>query len=125
MSQYRKIVNASNGQTIVARAQFCTGFFCSFRGLMLSGSPNDAETIIFKRPLESRLLAAMHTLGIRYNIGIVWLDRELSVVEMRMAPPRRIACVPNRAAKYVVESAPEILDQVAIGDRFLFDEVTN
>ena len=125
MSQYRKIVNTSIGQTIAARAKYCASFYCSFRGLMFSGSPNDVESIIFERPLESRLLAAMHTMGMRYSIGIVWLDRELSVVEMRVAPPRRIACVPYRAAKYVIETAPESLSRVAIGDRFAFDEVIN
>lgn len=70
-------------------------------------------------------MATMHTMGMRYNIAIIWLDRKMSVVEMRIVPPWRIACVPCQAAMYVIEAAPETINRVAVGDRLVFDEVTN
>jgi uncharacterized membrane protein (UPF0127 family) len=125
MSQYRTIVNQRTGLTIVARAKLCTGFFSGLRGLMLSMSLAHREGLIFIRRRESRILSAMHTLGMRYSVAIVWLDREFSVVDLRIAPPWRAACVPCRAALYVIEAAPEILARVALGDQLAFDEVTD
>lgn len=108
----------------MARAKFCTGFFCSFRGLMFTMSLSDDEGLIFKRRRESRLRAGIHSLGMRYTIAIVWLDRELTVVDTRSLPPWRAACVPVRAAKYIIEALPDTLHRVAVGDRLVFDEVT-
>ena len=125
MSQYRKIINARTGQTVVARAEFCTGFFGSWRGLMCSSSLTQEEGIIFERRRGSRISAAMHTLGMRYNIGIIWLDRNQKVIEMRVAQPWRLAFVPARAAKYVIEALPDVLRRVAVGDLLCFDEVAN
>lgn len=124
MRQYRKIVNERSGQTIVARARICTGFFCRLRGLMLVSDMAEDEGIILERREEGRLHAGIHTLGMRFDIAVIWLDGGKSVVDMRKVIPWKAICVPKTRAKYVIETVPETLDRIIIGDRLIFCEVT-
>ena len=125
MRQYRKIINGRTGQTIVARARFCTGFFCRLRGLIISDSLTEDEGIIIERRDDSRFLAGVHTLGMTFEIAVIWLDRELEVVDSRYVPPWQAACIPQTAAKYIIETLPETLNRIVFGDRLIFDEVTH
>ena len=79
--------------------------------------------MIFLCARPGRLTAAVHTLGFRFAIGVVWLDAELKVVDKKLALPGRFAHVPKAAAMYYLEANPAILDLTRIGDQLRIDEV--
>ncbi len=53
--------------------------------------------------------------GVFFSLGVVWIDANKRVVDLTVADPWRIYS-PNRAAQYVLEGHPEILDGVKVGN---------
>lgn len=107
---------------VLARAKVCAGFFSRLRGLQFASELEANEGLIFVRGGSSRLAAAIHTLCLRFDIGVVWLDEDFRVVDKKLAKPWRFAHVPRAAAMYYLEAQPTILDRVAIGDHLRIDE---
>ena len=123
MSQWRVIVNSRSKEVILARAKTCAGFFCRMRGLLFTRSLAEGVGIVLHSGRNNRLSAAVHTIGMRYSIAIIWLDQEGIVIDQCCAKPWRIALVPKAPARYVIEAQPGLLDRAAIGDRLTFVEV--
>ena len=123
MSARRVISNAHTGQTILARADICASFFSRLIGLQLRRGLAENEGLIFVRRSPSRVKSALHTLGMRFDIGVVWLDEEFRVVDSKLAKPWRLAHVPKAPAMYYLEADPLILERVQVGDQLRIDEV--
>lgn len=123
MSPQCVILNLRTGQVILARADVRAGFFSRLIGLQLRSSLGAQEGMIFVCARPGRLAAAVHTLGLRFAIGLVWLDAELKVVDKKLALPGRFAHVPKASAMYYLEANPAILDLTQIGDQLRIDEV--
>lgn len=70
---------------------------------------------------ESVAEATIHMFGVFFSLGVVWIDAGKRVVDLTVAGPLRIY-TPNKAAQYVLEGRPEILDEVAVGDVLEFCE---
>ena len=107
----------------MARASVCAGFFSRLVGLQLRRRLGTEEGMIFVCNRPGRLAAAIHTMGLRFAIGVVWLDAELKIVDMKLAKPWKFAHVPKAPAMYYLEANPAILDLVQIGDQLRIDEV--
>ncbi len=123
MSPQQVVVNMRTGQVILARASYCAGFLSRLVGLQFRRRLAEKEGVIFVCASPSRVAAAIHTIGLRFSIGVVWLDSELIVVDMKLAKPWRFAHVPKAPAMYYFEANPSILDMVQIGDELRIDEV--
>ncbi len=125
MSSYLSVLNLRTSQVIIARARVCAGFSSRLRGLLCqrSLSPGHGALFVCRRP--GRLAAAIHTFGLRIAIGVIWLDAEGFVVDMRLAKPMRFAHVPKASAMYYLEANPEILNLARIGDQLRIDEVVS
>lgn len=73
-----------------------------FLGLMFRKSIR--RPLVLELVAESRWLATIHTLFMRFPIDLVFLDSERRVVDIvRDVGPWRMHIVPKRPAKYVVE----------------------
>ncbi len=123
MSSQWTLINRRTNKTVIARASVCAGFFSRWRGLQFRQTLEENEALIFLCSRPGYITAAIHTLGMRYSIGIVWLDVSLRVVDLKLAKPWRLAYVPKAPAMYYVEANPAILDRVRIGDQLKLVEV--
>lgn len=124
MSSHCVILNQRTGQVILARARFCAGFFSRLLGLLLTRRLGKQDGMIFSCGRPGRARAAVHTLGLRFPIAVVWLDSDLVVVDMKKAQPWRFAHVPKAPAMYYLEANPAIIERLRIGDKLGLDEVT-
>lgn len=107
----------------MARAGIRSGFFPRLVGLLFQRKLGEEDGLFFERCGQGRLGAAIHTVGLRFEIGVVWLDADLRVVDMRLAKPWRFAHVPKAPAMYYLEANPAILELARIGDQLRIDEV--
>jgi len=122
MSSGERIVRrADTGEVLLARARLCRRFWCRLRGLMLRGPLAEGAGLLFVYPRASVSATTMHMLFMRYPIAVVWLDGDRVVVDAKLAKPWRPVYAPRRAAQYVIEARPELLDRVAVGDRLLWE----
>lgn len=75
--------------------------------------------------VEDRLNAAIHMLFMNFDIAVIWLDRNLTVVDAQFARRWRPAYTPSRAAKYVLEIHPSRLNDFQLNDRILIETCKN
>jgi uncharacterized membrane protein (UPF0127 family) len=105
--------NTRNGTIVATRVDRLTGFFRRGLGLLARASLRRDEGVWLTS------CDAIHTIGMRYAIDVVFVDREDRVLQIdRNVKPNRFALI-CRTAKAVIELSAGALDQVdlAIGDR--------
>lgn len=106
-----------NGATLPLRVWRCDTFLCRLRGLMFRRRLRPAEALLFVEAGESRAATAIHMLFVFCSIGVVWLNNEGVIVDKVLARPFRPFYAPRAPARYYLEAAPEVLEQVTIGER--------
>lgn len=115
------VKNTRTGTIVLARAKWCTSFWCHFRGLQLVRSLPDDTGILFVTSSESRAKTTIHMFFMLFSIGVVWMDAEGKVVDKQLAKPWRPAYAPSKPAQYFIEANPSILDRVQLGDVLAFE----
>lgn len=73
------------------------------------------------QPTSSRMDAAIHMLFMNFDICVVWIDDDRTVVDVQLARRWRLAYVPAKAARYVLETHPSRLDDFHVGDRLAIE----
>lgn len=115
------VQNLSSGLHTPLRLEWCQSFKKKLFGLMFRGSIGETGGILLVENSESRSNAAIHMLFMRFDIGVVWIDHDFVVADLRYARKWRLAYIPKRPAQYVMEISPERLVDFKIGDRLLFE----
>ncbi len=121
-SQWRVIRNTRTNTVVLARARWCSSFWCHFRGLQLVPSLPDDQGLLFVTDSEGRIHTAIHMFFMLFSIGVVWLDKSGKVVDKKLAKPWRPSYASQAPAQYYIEANPSILQRVEIGDTLKFDE---
>ena len=70
---------------------------------------------------ESRVSTAIHMLGVFMPLGVAWLDSERRIVHLVLAKPWRLSYASPRAARYVLEGPPSMLESLQVGDQLAFE----
>jgi uncharacterized protein len=121
MAKYVTIRNQSQGNTVVPLAKWCESFWCQLRGLQFAPPIPDDYGLLFVSPGESIPGAAIHMLFMRFPIGVIWLNRDGVVVDIKTAFPWRLAYAPKAPAKYYIEANVSALDRARLGDTLTFE----
>ena len=122
MSDWRVIRKADTGEIVLARAQWCKNFWCHFKGLMLRRTLPDDEGLFFVFRRQNVAESTIHMFFMLFAIAAVWINDEGIVVDKKLAKPWRPVYAPAKAARYLIEARPVVLDRVNVGDRLTFDE---
>jgi uncharacterized membrane protein (UPF0127 family) len=120
---YRVLRNAATDAVILKRVRWCASAWCHFKGLQFVRHLPEDEGLLFVRSNESITGTSIHMFFMRFNIGVVWMDRNGVVVDKVLAKVWRPAYAPKVKAQYYLEANVSILDRVHLGDQLRFDEV--
>lgn len=101
----------------------CDTFFCRLRGLQFRRALPDGEGLLFIHPAESRTATSIHMFFVFFDIGVIWLAADGTVVDAQLAKPFRPYYAPRAAAKYFLEGPPALLDWVQIGERLMIESL--
>ncbi len=113
--------NRTRSETLAQRVVRCDTFSKRWRGLMFHRALGKDEVYLFVERRESVAQTAIHMLFVFSSIAVVWLDREMRVVDKVLARPFRPYYAPARAAQYYVEGHPSLLERVSMGDVLAVD----
>ncbi len=116
------VENRTRGTAVLARVKWCRSFLCRLRGLMFRRGLAPDEGLLLDEGKASVAATAIHMLFVFFPIAAIWLDEAFRVVDARLARPFRPFYAPRAPARYVLEAAPALLDQVAIGDQLYIGE---
>ncbi len=116
------ISQARDGRVILSDALLCDSFWRRLRGLLACPPEDLGRGALFICHAEGRLVASVHTLGLRRCIGLVWLDARRVVVDLRVAPPWQLPFSPSAPAMYCLEGEPAITERLRPGDQLVFSE---
>lgn len=115
------MINRSRGLARPLHADWCDSFGAKLRGLAWRRSLGAEEGVVLVNEGESRANSAIHMLGMFFDLAIVWLDGEKSVVDVRVARAWRSILKPRMPAQYVIECAAERLNEFVVGDHIAFE----
>ena len=65
-------------------------------------------------------MTSIHMFFVFFSIAAVWIDSNGQIVDKRLARPFRPIYVPDKPARYVLETPPELIGQFNIGDQIEF-----
>lgn len=103
-------------------ARYCSSFICRLRGLTFQRTLRIDRGVLLVQKNDSRLDAAIHMLGVFFDLGIVWINSEMEVVDACLAQPWRLYYAPQRPARYTLEIHPSRLPEFQTGDKIRFEE---
>lgn len=121
MMAWMAVWNETQGKQVLGRARRCASLPCRLRGLTFRRTLDANEGLLLVGRRESRTDAAIHMFFVFFPIAAVWLDRNGSVVDAKLARPFRPFYAPTAPARDVLEGPPSLLDRVAVGDQLRFE----
>jgi uncharacterized membrane protein (UPF0127 family) len=71
---------------------------------------------------DSRVNASIHMMFMWMDLAVIWIDGEYSVVDKVLAHRWKLAYLPKKAARYVLETEVSNLKDFDIGDTVRFEE---
>jgi uncharacterized membrane protein (UPF0127 family) len=90
---------------------------CRLRGLTFRRSLPTGEGLLFVESTESRMGTSIHMFFVFFDIGVVWLAADGTVVDAKVAEPFRPYYAPRAPARYYLEGPPALLTWVRVGER--------
>ena len=117
MPRLVQVYNSDNPKAKPIQARYCDSFLRRLRGLTFRRNLDPDEGLLLAHGRDSRLDAAIHMLGVGFDIAAVWLDSDLRVVDKVLARRWRLAYIPQRPAKYVLEIHPKRWNDFEIGNK--------
>jgi uncharacterized membrane protein (UPF0127 family) len=92
------------------------------RGFTFKRQIAKGEGLILVDKQDSRVNAAITMLFVFFDLGVIWVNGSGRVVDKKLARSWRLSYSPKEPAQFVVESHPDILDKIQIGDHLAFIE---
>jgi len=99
--------------------KYCDTFLSKFIGLMFSRELKHDQGIILVENQETRISTSIHMLFMNYDITVLWLDKQLIIVDKVLARKWRPIYLPKIPAQYVVELHQSKFSEFSIGDQLI------
>lgn len=117
------VYNLSQPLKTTLRARYCTTFLCRLRGLTFRKPLPLDEGLLLIHDRESRVDTAIHMLGVRMNLTVVWINSADKIVDVRLARPWRLVYIPKQAARNVLELHASRYNEFKVGDVLRFESI--
>jgi uncharacterized membrane protein (UPF0127 family) len=115
-----KFENQTRPLQSTLKIYYCDSFLCRLRGLMFrTHLPADTGLLLVEAQ-DSRLSATIHMLFVIMNLGVIWINSRMVVVDSVMARPWRPAYIPHEPARYILEIHPSRMNEFKFGDHIDF-----
>ena len=79
------------------------------------------EGLLLVQSRESRADSGIHMFFVFMDLGVIWINAQGIVVDVKLAKAWRSILIPQAAAQYVLEIVPERLDEFQVGDQLSFE----
>jgi len=101
--------------------EICDSYFTRLKGYMFARRIGQDKGRALVQGKSSRLDAAIHMLFVGFDLGIIWLDDNLKVVDRVHAHSWALFYQPRVPARLLLEIHPARLDEFKPGDTLAID----
>jgi len=123
MSRFIFIQNQNRTISNPARVKYCDSFLCRLRGLTFRKRLElDDGLLLVQGTRDSRIDSSIHMLFVPFDLNVVWIDTQMTVVDKVIAKPWRPAYLSAQPARYVLEIHPDRWEEYQIGDKVEFQD---
>jgi len=123
MSRNIEILSTNQLQKNPIRTLYCDSFWGRLRGLMFRDEIAEDEGLLLVQRKDSRTDSSIHMLFVNMDLGVIWINSDLIVVDIKVAKAWRPAYFPAFPAKYTLEIHPDRISDFKIGDKVRFNEI--
>lgn len=89
---------------------------------MFTRSLAPGSGLLLVQSRDNRMDASIHMLFMAMDLAVVWINKNLEVVDVCLAQRWRAVYVPKKPACFVLETSPDRLPDFSVGDKVGFDE---
>jgi uncharacterized membrane protein (UPF0127 family) len=113
---YVKVVKRETGEVLLEKARWCGSPLCRLVGLQFRRRLKPGEALILAKRKDSIRESSIHMFFVFFPLAVAWINSRGEVTGAQLARPWRPYYAAQAPACYVLETAPEFLERVAIGD---------
>ena len=117
------IIQRETGQVLIESARWCSSRLCRLRGLQFRRNLKSGEALILVKDKDSIANTSIHMFFVFFPIAAIWINSKGKVTSAQLAKPWRPYYASPEPATFVLETSPDFLDKVAIGDNLDFVEI--
>ena len=117
------IIHRETGQVLIESARWCSSRLCRLRGLQFRRNLKSGEALILVKDKDSIANTSIHMFFVFFPIAAIWINSKGKVTSAQLARPWRAYYASPEPATYVLETSPDFLEEVAIGDNLDFVEI--
>ena len=110
----------STSPFLIVNVKYCDTFFSKFKGLTFSKELKPDHGIIIVEKNESSLTTAIHMMFMNFDITVLWLDKDMVVIDKVLAKRWVPYYASAKPAQYVVELHHSRFSDYSIGDKLVF-----
>lgn len=111
-----RVENLSRPQKSSLIVDVCDNFWLQFRGLMFRSDLKDDQGLIFFGSQENRIDSSIHMFFMKFDIAVVWLNKNNQVVDVRLARRWPPIYIPQKPAVNFLELHALRLGEFQVGD---------
>jgi uncharacterized membrane protein (UPF0127 family) len=118
MSKIVKVVRKGTGEMLLENVKWCDSWFCKLRGFQFHRKLKQGEALILDYPKDG--IRSIHMFFVFFPIAAVWINSQGVVTSAQLAKPWRPYYGSPKPARYVLETTPDFLNNISIGDEVEF-----
>jgi uncharacterized membrane protein (UPF0127 family) len=103
------------------KLEVCSSFFQKLQGLMFRKTLAPEEGILLVENTDSVISSSIHMFFMNFDLGIVWLNGNLEVVDRAIAKKWQPYYASKLPARYTLEIHPTRLMEFEPGDQIAFN----
>jgi uncharacterized membrane protein (UPF0127 family) len=116
-------IRKSSSLHSVVNVKVCDTFWSRFIGLMFSRELKPDDGVVLVENNETRINTAIHMMFMNYDITVLWLDKQMVIIDKVLAKKWFPFYFPKKPAQYIVELHQSKFSEYSIGDQLiLFNE---
>ena len=113
-----KIRKSSSPFTVV-NVKYCDTFLSKLIGLMFSRKLKPDHGIVLVENNETRINTSIHMMFMNYDITVLWLDKQMVIIDKVLARKWVPIYIPKKPAQYVIELHHSKFSEYSIGDKLI------
>jgi uncharacterized membrane protein (UPF0127 family) len=121
-NRFVRVTNNETKEVFIESARWCSSRLCRLRGLQFRRHLNPGEALILVKEKDSIANSSIHMFFVFFPIAAIWVNGKGKVTSAQLALPWRPYYASPEPASYVIETSPEILDRIQIGDVLEFQD---